>query len=140
MPLYHVAVTGRDRRHLTALGAKAFSAAQIRRIVETMDVILFPQVNPDGRRFSMEDHPMWRTNRRPAPKGRGHRCAGVDLNRNFPFMWRFDRYFAPETVQSSFKPGDYETYRSIRPTRRCAGSCGRSPRACWSSACVRGEP
>jgi murein tripeptide amidase MpaA len=96
------------------LGGRAVSAAQIRQIVETMDVILFPQVNPDGRCFSMERHPMWRKNRRPAPRGRGPQCVGVDLNRNFPFLWRFDRYFAPDTVESSFKPGDYETYVGSR--------------------------
>jgi murein tripeptide amidase MpaA len=38
----------------------------------------------------------------------------VDLNRNFPFLWRFDRHFAPGTVQTSFKPGDYETYAGPR--------------------------
>ncbi len=103
----------RDRKGIR-LGKKAFTAAQIRRIVETKDIILFPQVNPDGRRFSMERHPMWRKNRRPAPRGRGHHCFGVDLNRNFPFLWRFDRHFAPGTVQSSFKPGDYETYVGTR--------------------------
>jgi len=53
---------------------------------------------------------MWRKNRRPAPRGRGHNCIGVDLNRNFPFLWRFDRHFAPDTVQSTFNPADYETY------------------------------
>ena len=99
----------RDRRGVR-LGGRAFSAAQIRSIVEGMDVVVLPQVNPDGRRFSMERHPMWRKNRRPAPRGRGPRCIGVDLNRNFPFLWRFDRYFAPGTVQSSFSPGEYETY------------------------------
>jgi murein tripeptide amidase MpaA len=103
----------RDRKGIR-LGKKAFTAAQVRQIVETKDVILFPQVNPDGRRFSMERHPMWRKNRRPAPRGRGHHCVGVDLNRNFPFLWRFDRHFAPGTVQSSFKPGDYETYVGTR--------------------------
>jgi carboxypeptidase T len=97
------------------LGRKAFTAAQIRQIVDTRDVIVFPQVNPDGRRFSMERHPMWRKNRRPAPRGRGHHCVGVDLNRNFPFLWHFDRHFAPGTVQSSHKPGDYETYVGTRP-------------------------
>jgi murein tripeptide amidase MpaA len=39
----------------------------------------------------------------------------VDLNRNFPFLWRFDRHFAPGTVQSSRNPGDYETYVGTRP-------------------------
>jgi len=99
----------RDREGIK-LGRKVFTPAQIRSIVEKKDVILFPQVNPDGRRFSMERHPMWRKNRRPAPRGRGPRSVGVDLNRNFPFLWRFDKHFAPHTVQSSFNPGDYETY------------------------------
>ena len=103
----------RDRKGIR-LGKISFSAMQIRRIVETEDVVVFPQVNPDGRHFSMERHPMWRKNRRPPPRGRGHKCVGVDLNRNFPFLWRFDRYFAPQTVESSFKPGDYETYVGTR--------------------------
>jgi len=92
------------------LGRKNFTAGQIRGIVDHVDIVLLPQVNPDGRHFSMEHHPMWRKNRRPAPDGRGTRSIGVDLNRNFPFLWRFDRHFAADTVQSTFNPGDYETY------------------------------
>ena len=103
----------RDRTSVR-IGRSNVSAAQIKKLVETKDVILFPQVNPDGRRFSMEHHPMWRKNRRPAPKGKGSRSIGVDLNRNFPFLWRFDRHFAPNTVESSFNPGDYETYVGTR--------------------------
>jgi len=96
------------------LGRALFTPAQIRGIVEKLDVVLFPQVNPDGRHFSMERHPMWRKNRRPAPRGRGHNCIGVDLNRNFPFLWAFDRHFAPNTVESTRNPADYETYIGTR--------------------------
>jgi|RhiMethySRZTD1v2_1073278.scaffolds.fasta_scaffold04669_10 carboxypeptidase T len=99
----------RDRQGIR-LGKKVFSSAQIRRIVETKDVILLPQVNPDGRHFSMVKSPWWRKNRRPAPRGRGPKSIGVDINRNFPILWDFERHFAPGTVQSSRKPGDYETY------------------------------
>jgi murein tripeptide amidase MpaA len=97
------------------LGHKVFTPAQVRAIVETLDVVVFPQVNPDGRHFSMERYPLWRKNRRPAPKGRGSKSIGVDINRNFPFLWRFDRHFAPNTVGSSFKPSDYESYVGPRP-------------------------
>jgi murein tripeptide amidase MpaA len=97
------------------LGHEVFSRAQIRAIVETLDIVIFPQVNPDGRHFSMERNPLWRKNRRPAPNGRGSKSIGVDINRNFPFLWRFDRHFAPNTVGSSFKPGDYESYVGPRP-------------------------
>ena len=99
----------RDRKPIT-LGRRTVTAAQVRAIVERLDVVLFPQVNPDGRHYSMERHPMWRKNRRPAPRGRGSRSVGVDVNRNFPFLWRFDRHFAPGTVASTFHPSDYETY------------------------------
>jgi murein tripeptide amidase MpaA len=97
------------------LGKKRVSPALIRRLVETMDIVVLPQVNPDGRAFSMNRHPFWRKNRRPAPRGQGFRSIGVDLNRNFPFLWRFDRHFAPATVESTHKPGDYETYIGPRP-------------------------
>src|SRR5205814_8157325 len=63
----------------------------------------------------MDRHPFWRKNRRPAPRGQGFRSIGVDLNRNFPFLWRFDRHFAQGTVESTHKPGDYETYVGPRP-------------------------
>ena len=99
----------RDRQDVR-LGKKIFKAAELRRLVESKDIILFPQVNPDGRDFSMNRHPWWRKNRRPAPRGRGPMCVGVDLNRNFPLLWRFDRHFAPRTIESSHKPGDYECY------------------------------
>jgi carboxypeptidase T len=92
------------------VGRKHLTAAQVRRIVETIDIVVFPQVNPDGRHFSMNGRPMWRKNRRPAPPGRGLTSFGVDINRNFPFMWRFDRYFAPGTVMNSFNSWDYDTY------------------------------
>ena len=102
-------------RHGFQLGKKRVSPALIRRLVETMDIVVLPQVNPDGRRFSMDRHPFWRKNRRPAPRGQGFRSIGVDVNRNFPFLWRFDRHFAPGTVESTHKPGDYETYVGPRP-------------------------
>jgi carboxypeptidase T len=97
------------------LGQEVLTRAQVRAIVEKLDIIIFPQVNPDGRHFSMERSPWWRKNRRPAPKGRGSKSIGVDVNRNFPFLWRFDRHFAPNTVGSSFKPSDYESYVGPRP-------------------------
>ena len=99
----------RDRRDVR-LGKTLFKAAELRRLVESKDIILFPQVNPDGRHFSMDRHPWWRKNRRPAPRGRGPKCVGVDVNRNFPLLWRFDRHFAPGTIDASYKPGDYECY------------------------------
>jgi murein tripeptide amidase MpaA len=60
-------------------GGKIFSNNQIRSIIENLNVIIFPDVNPDGRKYSQTVSPMWRKNRNPT--------AGVDINRNYDFLW-----------------------------------------------------
>ena len=53
-------------------GSRSFSAADIRTIVDTLDVYVFPQANPDGRDYSMNVHAGWRKNRRSSSNG--NRC------------------------------------------------------------------
>src|SRR5262245_30393772 len=78
------------------IGTKTFPAAQIQHIVNDKTVYVFPQANPDGRHHSMTSDPDWRKNRRPAPPGKtSPNCIGVDLNRNFDFLWNFPKYFSP---------------------------------------------
>jgi len=99
------------------LGGKTFSAPDIGGIVETLEVVVFPQVNPDGRRYSMSVDPMWRKNRRPAGSS-SPACAvgggsgpGVDLNRNYDFLWDFPTKFSPAApVMTSIDPCS-EIYR-----------------------------
>lgn len=98
-------------------GGKSFSTAEIRTIVETLDVIVFPQANPDGRHYSMTVDPMWRKNRRPAAAGDPHctsgggKGPGVDVNRNYDFLWDFPvKFSASAPVQTSTDPCQ-ETYR-----------------------------
>jgi murein tripeptide amidase MpaA len=69
-------------------------AADVERIVAGLDVVVFPQVNPDGRAYSMRPggDEMWRTNRRPSPVG------GVDVNRNYDWLWDFRRHFDPRAI------------------------------------------
>ena len=140
--LRHSAAQGLSRQRGHSCRQQRYSRSQIREIIEKKDVFLFPQVNPDGRRFSMEQQPMWRKNRRPAPRGRAARSIGVDLNRNFPMMWRFDRHFAPGTVESSHLPSDFETYVGPRPasepeTRNVIWLLDRYPQIGTSSTCTR---
>jgi murein tripeptide amidase MpaA len=67
-------------------GAKSYPAATVQTIVNTLDLILFPLVNPDGRAYvqSPTGDEMWRKNRNPNP---GLPGPGVDINRNFDFLW-----------------------------------------------------
>ncbi len=68
-------------------GGRSYPAAIVRQVVDTSDVILFPLVNPDGRAFVQSrfvGNAMWRKNRNPNP---GQAAKGVDLNRNYDFLW-----------------------------------------------------
>jgi murein tripeptide amidase MpaA len=92
-------------------GGAAVSAEQVRAIVDTLEVVVFPQANPDGRHYSMTIDPMWRKNRRPAdagdpgcPSGGGN-GPGVDINRNYDFLWDFPTTFSPSApVATSADP------------------------------------
>src|SRR4051794_36865938 len=78
-----------------SFGPKTFSAAEINSIVDTLDVVIFPQANPDGRLYSMTtEHVDWRKNRRPTKAIKG--CPGVDINRNYDFLWDYRKYFDPD--------------------------------------------
>jgi murein tripeptide amidase MpaA len=67
-------------------------AADVAAIVNTLDLYLFPLVNPDGREFDLTPPitvPGWRKNRSPQTGGQ----FGVDLNRNFNVIWKFEDYY-----------------------------------------------
>ena len=78
---------------------------------------MFPQANPDGRHHSMTVDPMWRKNRRPAGHGDPH-CAvgggngpGVDINRNYDFLWDFPTQFSPDAPLATSTDPCSEVYR-----------------------------
>jgi murein tripeptide amidase MpaA len=84
-------------------GSTRYSAAEVRRVLDTVDLLLYPCVNPDGRAHSQASSAMWRKNRRPPVSG--SRCAGVDLNRNFDFLWDHRAKFAADSgVRTSADP------------------------------------
>jgi murein tripeptide amidase MpaA len=75
-------------------GGMAYTAGEIRAIVERLDVIVFPCINPDGRHYSQTAYAMWRKNRNPASSGGQSSKIGVDDNRNYDFLWDFNTAFA----------------------------------------------
>ncbi len=96
-----------------AIGNRRFRAPGIQRLVDSAAIYIFPQVNPDGRNHSFAVDPNWRKNRRPAPADRDgdESCIGVDVNRNFDFLWDFTTAFAPSApISCSTRPCDPEVY------------------------------
>lgn len=68
------------------LGGQSYSANQIKTIVENEDIFIVPLVNPDGRDYVLDPNGdrWWRKNR---SVNSGSPCMGVDLNRNFDFLF-----------------------------------------------------
>jgi carboxypeptidase T len=81
---------------------------EIKYIVDETDLFFVPCVNPDGFVFNGQTEPngngMWRKNRR----NNGDGTFGVDLNRNYGYLWGYD-----DTGSSSIT--DAETYRGTAP-------------------------
>lgn len=77
-------------------GGKSYSAADVQRILNNINIFLVPCVNPDGRGYSQifdgtqPEFYWWRKNRNRTVHPT---CKGVDLNRNYDFAFDLNRYF-----------------------------------------------
>lgn len=81
---------------------KSYSASTIKLLVDALDIFMLPLVNPDGRVHvqSPTGYAMWRKNRNPNP---GRPCMGVDLNRNFDFLWSTGIGTSSDSCSDTFK-------------------------------------
>src|SRR5690606_14934327 len=57
---------------------------EIRALVDSVEFIFVPTMNPDGYEYTWTNNRLWRKNRRDHPNSS---CFGVDLNRNWGFQW-----------------------------------------------------
>ncbi|MDH6708891.1 murein tripeptide amidase MpaA [Kitasatospora sp. MAA19] len=120
-------------------GGTTFTADQVGGLLQRLDLVFFPLVNPDGRLHSQTVDPMWRKNRDPANSGGSAdpNCVGVDLNRNYDFLFDFATAFAPTaTPQVSASPCDPQVYAgpsafSEPETRNVRWLLDQYPRTGW---------
>ncbi|MGW5421553.1 M14 family metallopeptidase [Streptomyces sp. NPDC003943] len=100
-----------------AYGGTRFTADQVHSILEGLDLVVFPLVNPDGRHYSQTVVDGWRRNRNPAQSGGDPAAVGVDINRNFDFLFDFRTAFHPlAPVRVSDDPADpNQTYQGPAP-------------------------
>jgi murein tripeptide amidase MpaA len=97
-------------------GNSTFTREQVASIFESLNLFILADANPDGRFHSQNRDALWRRNRR-VNTGLPARCQGVDLNRNFDFLWDFENKFSPAaTVQTASDPcSASQTYRGPSP-------------------------
>ena len=96
---------------------KSFSVRDIKTIIEDRTIFIFPCVNPDGVEFSHNKQHLWRKNRNPTYSKGDPRRIGVDINRNYDFLWNFKKYFHPAAWTSSLASDNpaIETYHGPKP-------------------------
>lgn len=56
---------------------------QITDLLERIEFVVVPMVNPDGYNYTWTNYRLWRKNRR----NNGNGTTGVDLNRNWSYQW-----------------------------------------------------
>jgi nitroreductase len=85
---------------LAAYGTDSLATA----LVDSREFWIVPLVNPDGHQYVVDADPLWRKNRRDNGDG----THGVDLNRNYSYMWGYDDFGSSPSTGS-------ETYRGPTP-------------------------
>ncbi len=81
------------------------SNPEVRKAVEGTQIYILPILNPDGLEYSIKSYRYWRKNR----KYNGNMSWGVDLNRNYGYMWGFDdEGSSPSEVSDVYRgPGPF---------------------------------
>jgi hypothetical protein len=82
-------------------GNVSYSNAQALRALST-GIVFFPLVNPDGVRWDQRTNSKWRKNRNPVSATPGDDASiGVDINRNYDFLWDYRTHFHPSVYATS---------------------------------------
>ncbi|UKZ75595.1 hypothetical protein TrVFT333_003283 [Trichoderma virens FT-333] len=76
-------------------GSKTYTNAQVKTALAA-GIVFIPLSNPDGVAYDQSTNSCWRKNR----NSNSGQSPGVDLNRNFDFLWDFKNLFA-SSAQSS---------------------------------------
>lgn len=89
-------------------GSKSYTIAQVKSVLAA-GIVIFPLVNPDGVAYDQSSGSLWRKNRN-TKSGSSGSSIGVDINRNFDFVWNFRKYFAASEAPASTSPSSETFY------------------------------
>jgi murein tripeptide amidase MpaA len=124
-----------EHRSGLTYGNKTFTYSQVKKVLSA-GIVFTPLSNPDGVRHDQANSDLWRKNRNPASAIPGNdRSVGVDLNRNFDFLWNYTKHFDPSVSPASNNPASeafYGTAPFSEPeTRNIAWVYTRFPNIGW---------
>lgn len=96
-------------------GGKSYSHKDVAKVLSA-GIVFVPLVNPDGVAYDQETSSCWRKNRNPE-SATTDSDIGVDLNRNFDFLWDYKKAFNQDQtfyVTASDVPAG-ETFHGTAP-------------------------
>ncbi|MFW0796809.1 M14 family zinc carboxypeptidase [Gordonia sp. CPCC 205515] len=120
-------------------GARTFTNADVHKALNT-GIVFFPLVNPDGVAWDQRTGSLWRKNRNPAGAIPGDEGSiGVDINRNYDFLWDYRTHFDPSVTGNSALASDdprAETFHGAAPlsepeTRNATWVFDQFPKLNW---------
>ncbi|KAH7303557.1 carboxypeptidase-like protein A [Stachybotrys elegans] len=132
------------QKHGTGLkyGKRSYSNAAVR-LALSAGIVFFPLVNPDGVRWDQKTDLLWRKNRNRKNQTPGtddyHPSIGVDINRNYDFLWNFRLHFDAATASkdglASDNPSSFQFHGDDRfseaESRNVAWVLDKFPRTRW---------
>jgi len=77
--------------------------AYITGLVDQVEWVFVPVLNPDGYEFSWTDHRFWRKNRSTVSGPTGSSRVGVDINRNYGYQWGLRQGSSGSPASSTFR-------------------------------------
>ncbi|KAF5023175.1 hypothetical protein F66182_4756 [Fusarium sp. NRRL 66182] len=86
-------------------GKTKFTAAQVRKILDA-GIVVLPIVNPDGVKHDQATNSCWRKNRNPKSAGGNANAIGIDINRNYDFLWNYQKAFSSQADLGSVASDD----------------------------------
>lgn len=69
-------------------------------LLDKVDYVFVNVVNVDGYIYTWDEDRLWRKNRRYV----NYTCTGIDLNRNYPYNWRYSPNSCPTNGYSGAQP------------------------------------
>jgi hypothetical protein len=90
-------------------GPVSYTKDDVKTIISALNILVLPLANPDGADWQEQVTVPWRKNRAlnwDSGCREGYDCHGVDINRNFDFLWRCGFNASPDAWSAKYKgPG-----------------------------------
>ncbi|KAG4274948.1 hypothetical protein FPRO04_08956 [Fusarium proliferatum] len=86
--LLHARKAGKGLKY----GKTTFTAAQVRKAVDG-GIVVLPIINPDGVKHDQSTNSCWRKNRNPKSSKGNPDAIGIDINRNYDFLFNYKKAF-----------------------------------------------